>query len=69
MEMAKMIDLENHLTVDEVADLLGLNSDAVRKHCQRNTIEVVRFGKAILISREEVERFRKEKRSRGRPSS
>jgi excisionase family DNA binding protein len=67
--MSKMIDLENHYTVEEVAVLLNTNVDAIRKHYQRKTIEVVRFGKSILISKEEVERFRKEKRGRGRPAN
>jgi excisionase family DNA binding protein len=68
-EMSKMIDLENHYTVEEVAALLNTNVDAIRKHYQRNTIKIVRFGKSILISKEEVEEFRKKRRGRGRPTN
>jgi excisionase family DNA binding protein len=68
-EMSKMVDLENLLTADEVAELLGVRVDSIRKHCHRKTIKTVKVGSSVLISREEMERFRKERRGRGRPAS
>jgi excisionase family DNA binding protein len=69
MEMANMIDLENHLTADQVAALLNAKVDTIRKHCHRGVIKVIRVGSSILIPREEVERFKKERRGRGRPTN
>ena len=62
-----MVDLESLLTSEEVAELANLSVDAVRKHCHRKTIKTVKIGSSVLIPREEVERFMRERRGRGRP--
>ena len=64
-----MVDLENLLTADEFATLAGLKVDAVRKHYSRKTIRTVKIGSSVLIPREELERFIRERRGRGRPAS
>jgi len=64
-----MVDLENLLTADEVAELVGVRVDAIRKHCHRKTIKTIKVGNSVLIPRDEMERFRVERRGRGRPTS
>ena len=68
-EMSKMVDLDNLLTADEVAELIGVKVDAIRKHCHRKTIKTVKIGNSVLIPRDEMERFKSERRGRGRPAS
>lgn len=67
--MSNMVDLESLLTSEEAAELAGLTVDAVRKHCYRKTIKTVKIGSSVLIPREELERFIRERRGRGRPVS
>ena len=64
-----MVDLENLLTADEFAALAGLKVDAVRKHYSRKTIKTVKVGSSVMIPREELDRFIRERRGRGRPSN
>jgi excisionase family DNA binding protein len=44
----------------EAAKSLGISHWTIRAHIRRGTIAVVRFGRRILISREEVERIGRE---------
>jgi excisionase family DNA binding protein len=69
MRMSNLIDLDNYLTAEQAADMLEAKVDTIRKHCHRGVIKVIKAGKSILIPKEEVERFRKEKRGRGRPAN
>jgi excisionase family DNA binding protein len=67
--MSNMVDLNNLLTADEFAELAGLKVDAVRKHYSRKTIKTVKIGSSVLIPRDELERFLRERRGRGRPAN
>jgi len=47
---------EGPFKVDEVADLLGVCSTTVKRACRVGSIRSIRFGKAIMIPRESLER-------------
>lgn len=48
--------LKDFYTVLEVAKLLGINAQSVRKRIKSGTIEATKLNGAYLISKEEVER-------------
>ena len=55
-------------TVEEAADYLGYSVHTIRQYINRNLISASKFGPAVVIDKAECDRFRKEKRSPGRPS-
>lgn len=54
-------------TTTKAAELLGLARTTVQKHIKSGNIAVVKDGRDYLISPEELERFRREKRPAHRP--
>ena len=48
--------LKDFYTVLEVAKLLGINAQSVRKRIKSGTIKATKLNGAYLISKEEVER-------------
>ena len=59
--------LENYLTVTEAAAELGLSASALRSAINYGSLRTVRLDKTSrtnLISREEVERYRREHKGR-----
>jgi excisionase family DNA binding protein len=65
----KMIDLDQHLSPEQAAKVIGASPDTVRRYCNRGIIKAVKAGSALLISLAECERFRDQRRGRGRPAS
>lgn len=64
-----MIDTDKMLETAEFAELLadGTAADTIRVYCTRGIIHGVLVGRTWYISQEEFERFRKERKPRGRP--
>lgn len=60
-------EMEDVLTVTEAASALGLSTEMVRRHCSEGHITAKRSSSGWLIDRSELDRFRQQKRSRGRP--
>jgi len=54
-------------TVEEAADYLGYSVHTIRQYINRQLISASKFGSAVVIEKAECDRFRKEKRSPGRP--
>lgn len=54
-------------TVAETAEYLGYSEHTVRKYIARELLSAGKFGTSVVIKKSECDRFRKEKRGRGRP--
>ena len=54
------------LTVKQVSDELGITAVTVRRYCQEGRLGR-KFGRQWLITRDELEKFKKIKRKVGRP--
>ena len=54
-------------TTAEVASLLGVQSQTIRKHIKNGVIKAHQSAKTHLIASEEVERFIVERRKPGQP--
>lgn len=62
------IDTTNMLTTADFAKLVNSKADIIQKYCQRKVIDgVVKAGHSWLIPREQVEKFKRNRRKRGRP--
>jgi excisionase family DNA binding protein len=62
------IDTSSMLTTADFAKLINSKADTVQKYCQRNIISgAVKAGHSWLIPRDQVEKFKKNRRTRGRP--
>ena len=56
------------LTVQEIARELGLKDRCVLVHIHGGRIKIAqRVGKSILVTRDDVEKFKSNRRSPGRP--
>lgn len=69
-----LVDTEKSYTTSEAAEKIGgIDAETVRRYCanflegRTPAIEAVQAGKQWFISREEVKRFKKDRRDRGRP--
>ena len=51
-------------TFNEAAEILGLHHRTLRLFAKRGALETVRFGRAIRIPRDALERFVEERRAR-----
>jgi excisionase family DNA binding protein len=56
-----------HHTTQEVARLLGLTQQGVLAAIRRGKLHAEKHGRDWMVSDEEIERYRKEPRQRGRP--
>lgn len=56
------------LTTKQAATELGIQPGSVKKLCQREILKAERIGRDWLISPDEVERYKVERRSAGRPT-
>jgi excisionase family DNA binding protein len=54
-------------TVDEAAEYLGYSVHTIRQYINRELISATKFGPAVVIDKAECDRFKKAKRSPGRP--
>lgn len=55
------------LTTTEAAKILNLQPRTIRSHIERSVIAAEKKGRDYLISQEEIERFQRERRGRGKP--
>ena len=55
------------LTTPEAAALLGVQPKTVSKYIKRGLINAQRHGRDYWIEQSEIERFKTERRGRGRP--
>lgn len=56
------------LTITEAAAELGIRADSLRQAVLRGAVQGMRAGGIWLLSREEVEKYRRERKpNRGRP--
>lgn len=55
------------MTTTQAATELGIQPGSVKKLCQRGILKAERIGRDWLISQKEVERYKVERRSAGRP--
>ena len=57
-------------TTNEVASILGLKPRSVTRHIERHNLKAEKIGRDYLISQEELERFKRERRKTpGRPKA
>lgn len=54
-------------TTTEAASLLGVQPQTIYRHIKRDVIKAEKKGRDYLISEEELERFKQERKGRGRP--
>lgn len=72
MDVPVDIDLRGtYLTVDEVAAELGLAVDSVRRYCNQSPPKLTgrKWGRDWVVAQSEVDRYKKERKARGRPKS
>lgn len=55
-------------TVTEAAEYLGYSEHTIRKYIRRDLLAASKFGTSVVIHKDECDRFKKVKRSPGRPS-
>lgn len=68
MKTLSKIETEDMLTTAEFAAQIKATADIVKKYCQRGAIfGAVKAGHSWLIPRDEVARFKRNRRKRGRP--
>lgn len=57
------------MTTTEAADRLGLKPETIKDYCRQGTVAAEKIGPLWWITAREVERFRRERRPRGRPKA
>jgi excisionase family DNA binding protein len=57
------------LTTKQAATELGIQPGSVKKLCQRGILKAERIGRDWLISRDEIERYKAERKPVGRPKT
>lgn len=62
-----LISSNSMLTTTEAATELGIKPDSVKHLCQRKVLRGERHGRDWLISREELDRYKTDRKTRGRP--
>lgn len=55
------------MTTRQAAEYLGYAEDTVRKYVYRGLIKTKKFGGLHVLTKQECDRFRKERRPIGRP--
>jgi hypothetical protein len=64
-----VIETKDYLNTADAAAKLGLDTDTVKRYCNAKPprLKGIKLGKSWLIPKAEIERYRKEESSRGRP--
>jgi excisionase family DNA binding protein len=57
--MSAVSSIPGYLTVEEAADLIGVDGSQVRRYCIDKKLPAVKVGKAWLIKRRDVQRFKR----------
>lgn len=55
------------LTTIEVAEQLGVTPRTIQRHIKAEHLKAKRYGRDFLITQEDVDRFKRERRTVGRP--
>ena len=55
------------MTTKQAATELGIQPSSVKKLCQRGILKAERIGRDWLIDRDEIERYKVERRTVGKP--
>lgn len=55
------------ITTTEVASLLGITPRTVQRHIKAGHLKATKYGRDFLITQEELERFKQERKPVGRP--
>lgn len=59
--------LEDYYSVTEAANLLGVSKDAIHVAIKKGYLQARRNGNMLFIHKDELARYRREKRNPGRP--
>lgn len=62
-----IFDTENTLTTAQFAAAVNTSTETIKKYCQKHTIAGFKVGNSWIIPKSEVDRFKNERRPRGRP--
>ena len=69
------IETTEYLSTSEAAERLSLDTDTVRRYCKNAaegktpSLKGMQVGRAWLIHRDEIARYKKERRDPGRPQA
>ncbi len=63
------INTDHYLTTAQVAEELDCAVDTVKKYCQKGDLAGLKWGWSWMISRAELERFKKARKPVGRPKT
>ena len=55
------------ITTTEAAGVLGITPRTIQRHIKEGHLKAKRYGRDYLIEDQELERFQRERRRRGRP--
>ena len=61
------ITLDDLLSVEQAAEILGIRPGTVYKYFGRELLEKTRVGPSVWVHRDEVDRYLQERREPGRP--
>jgi excisionase family DNA binding protein len=62
-----MSEPKTMITTIEVAQVLGVTPRTVQRHIEEGRLQAHKYGRDFFVAREEVERFKRERRHVGRP--
>lgn len=68
------IETTEYLSTAEAAEMLGLDTDTVRRYCRNASegrtpsLKGMQVGRAWLVHKDEIDRYRKERKDPGRPT-
>ena len=65
----QMPDLTNYVTTQEAAALLGYHVNYIRRMVRLGTLESMRVGNMLFISKESIEKYRINRLPPGRPTT
>ena len=61
--------LAGWLEIPEAAQVAGLKPDTLRRYCHRRIVHAEKIGALLLVHRDELARFARERRQPGRPKT
>lgn len=65
MGLLTILSMNDAITVNEAAEILGVQPDRVRKLCQHHIINCEKFGPVWMVSRASVEAYKSSYRKPG----
>ena len=63
--MPLQVNSDSFFTTSEAANYLGFAEDTIRRYIYRGLISGQKIGNTILVTKSELDRYKKEKRNRG----